>query len=188
MGTEIRKQFCSQLGGLQQRSAEQKASTCSLKIFRILSPGKPKQLALPGSSKEFYKGLKMSFSNSRNIAFFHFSFISNQIPNLFTFTFSCIRTFPTISIVTVCVCVCYLVMSDSLQPHGLQSARLLCPWNSPSKNTGVGCCCCLWGIFYPQGLNPDLLHCRQILDHLNHQGGPPFSLPLPQTMLSSLGH
>ena len=81
-----------------------------MKIFRILSPGKPKQLALPGSSKEFYKGLKMSFSNSRNIAFCHFSFISNQIPNLFTFTFSCIRTFPTISIVTVCVCVCVCVL------------------------------------------------------------------------------
>ena len=30
------------------------------------------------------------------------------------------------------------VMSDSLQPHGLQSARFLCPWDSPGKNTGVG--------------------------------------------------
>ena len=25
-----------------------------------------------------------------------------------------------------------------LWPHGLQSARLLCPWNFPGKNTGVG--------------------------------------------------
>ena len=24
-------------------------------------------------------------------------------------------------------------------PHGLQSTRLLCPWDSPGKNTGVGC-------------------------------------------------
>ena len=31
------------------------------------------------------------------------------------------------------------VISDSLRPHGLQLARLLCPWDSPSKNTGVGC-------------------------------------------------
>ena len=31
------------------------------------------------------------------------------------------------------------VVSDSLQPHGLQPARLLCPWDSPGKNTGVGC-------------------------------------------------
>ena len=31
------------------------------------------------------------------------------------------------------------VMSDSLRPHGLQPTRLLHPWNSPGKNTGVGC-------------------------------------------------
>ena len=29
-------------------------------------------------------------------------------------------------------------MSDFFGPHGLQPPRLLCPWNSPSKNTGVG--------------------------------------------------
>ena len=28
-------------------------------------------------------------------------------------------------------------MSDSLKPHGLQPARLLCPWGSPSKNKGL---------------------------------------------------
>ena len=28
---------------------------------------------------------------------------------------------------------------DSLWPHGLQPARLLCPWDFPSKNTGVSC-------------------------------------------------
>ena len=27
---------------------------------------------------------------------------------------------------------------DSLRPHELQPARLLCPWSSPGKNTGVG--------------------------------------------------
>ena len=31
------------------------------------------------------------------------------------------------------------VMSDSVRPHGLQPTRLLCPWDSPGKNTGVGC-------------------------------------------------
>ena len=30
------------------------------------------------------------------------------------------------------------VMSDSPQPHGLQPSRLLRPWDSPGKNTGVG--------------------------------------------------
>ena len=48
-------------------------------------------------------------------------------------------------------------MSNSLWPHGLQSARLLCPWDFPGKNTGVGCQFLLQGIFPTQGLNPRLL-------------------------------
>ena len=40
-----------------------------------------------------------------------------------------------------------------LRPHGLEPARLLCPWNSPGTNTGVGCHFLLQGIFSPQGLN-----------------------------------
>ena len=40
------------------------------------------------------------------------------------------------------VSICGLVLVAqphlTLQPHGLQSARLLCPWGSPDKNTGVG--------------------------------------------------
>ena len=31
------------------------------------------------------------------------------------------------------------VMSGSLQPHGLQPARLICPWDFPGKNSGMGC-------------------------------------------------
>ena len=31
------------------------------------------------------------------------------------------------------------VMSDSLQHHGLRPTRLLCPWDFPGKDTGVGC-------------------------------------------------
>jgi len=49
-------------------------------------------------------------------------------------------------------------------------ARLLCPWDSSGKNTGVGCHFLLQGIFPTQGSNPGLLHCRQILYHLSHQG------------------
>ena len=30
-------------------------------------------------------------------------------------------------------------MSDSVQPHRQQPTGLPCPWNSPGKNTGVGC-------------------------------------------------
>ena len=61
---------------------------------------------------------------------------------------------------------------NSLQPNGLEPTRLLCPWNSPGKNTGVGCPVLLQGIFLTQGLNPGLLHCGQILYHLSHQGSP----------------
>ena len=55
-------------------------------------------------------------------------------------------------------------MSDSLQPHRVQPARLLCPWNSPGQNTGVGSRSLLQGIFPTQGSNPGLPHCRWILD------------------------
>ena len=44
--------------------------------------------------------------------------------------------------------------------------------NSPGKNTGLGCHFLLQGIFETQGLNLGLLHCRQILYHLSHQGSP----------------
>ena len=42
--------------------------------------------------------------------------------------------------------------------------------DSASKNTGMGCHALLQGIFPSQGLNPGLLHCRQILYCLSHQG------------------
>ena len=38
---------------------------------------------------------------------------------------------------SACIHVCSVV-SNSLQPHGLSPARLLCPWDSPGKNTAVG--------------------------------------------------
>ena len=59
-------------------------------------------------------------------------------------------------------------MSDSLWPH----TPVLCPWNSPDKNTGVGSHSLLQVIFQTQGSNPGLLYCRQILYHLSHQGSP----------------
>ena len=61
------------------------------------------------------------------------------------------------------------VLSNSLWPHGLESTRLLCPWNSLGKNTGVGSHFLLQGLFPTQGSNPGLPHCRQILYHLSHQ-------------------
>ena len=37
-------------------------------------------------------------------------------------------------------------------------ARLLCPWDSPGKNTGVGCRALLQGILPTQGSNPCLFY------------------------------
>ena len=53
-------------------------------------------------------------------------------------------------------------MSDSLWPHGLYTTRLLCPWNSPGKNTGVCSHSLFQEVFLTQGLN---LHYGQILYH-----------------------
>ena len=50
------------------------------------------------------------------------------------------------------LCVCS-VMSNFLWPHGIQPARLLCPWDSPGKDTGVDCHFLLQGIFLTQGLS-----------------------------------
>ena len=38
-----------------------------------------------------------------------------------------------------CCCQVASVMSDSVWPHRRQPTRLSCPWDSPGKNTGVGC-------------------------------------------------
>ena len=73
----------------------------------------------------------------------------------------------------------------TLWPNGWYLARLLCPWDSLGKNTGVGSHSLLQGIFPTQGLNPGLLHCRQILYHLRHQRSP--SVLNLETILS-VGH
>ena len=65
-----------------------------------------------------------------------------------------------------------LCVSDSLQLHGRKLSRLLCPRNSPGKNTGVGYHFLLQGIFSTQGSNPGPPHCRHILHHQSHQESP----------------
>ena len=59
------------------------------------------------------------------------------------------------------------VMSGFLRPHGLYS-----PWNFPGQNPEVGSLSLLQGIFPTQGLNPDLLYCRQICYQLSPKGSP----------------
>ena len=84
------------------------------------------------------------------------------------------------------------VMSDFLWHHGLYMLQamgsqrvgqdwvtewnwtygLYGPWKSPGQNTGVGSLSLLQQIFLTQGLNQDLLHCRQTLYQLSYQGSP----------------
>ena len=54
-----------------------------------------------------------------------------------------------------CLTLCSLV--------GCSLAMLLCPWNSPGKDTGVGWHSFLQGIFPTQGWNLSLLHCKQTI-------------------------
>ena len=71
-----------------------------------------------------------------------------------------------------------------MRPHRQQPTRLPHPWDSPGKNTGVGCHFLLQcmkvkseskvhflfqGIFLTQGSNLDILHCRQTLYRLRER-------------------
>ena len=56
-------------------------------------------------------------------------------------------------------CVSSSVIPNSLPSHGLSPVRLLCPWDSPGKNTGAGCHFLFQGIFPTQDSNADL-RCR----------------------------
>ena len=64
------------------------------------------------------------------------------------------------SLPKVHACSAASVRSDSLLPFELTPTRLLCPWDFPGKNPGVGCHALLQGIFLTQGM---FLHCRWIL-------------------------
>ena len=77
--------------------------------------------------------------------------------------------------ILACSWVLSCLVSASVQPHGLQPSRLLCPWNFPGKNTRVGCHFLLQGIFPTQGSNPLLpcsLHWKADSLPLSHLGSP----------------
>ena len=90
------------------------------------------------------------------INLFSFAFLMYLI---FFFSFTSIVLLLKIKeIVVSLVGVSCSVVSKYLQPHGLKPARLLCPWSSPGKNTGVDCHSLLQQIFLTQGSNPGLLN------------------------------
>ena len=80
---------------------------------------------------------------------------------------------PLLDMYTACVCVCS-ALSYSLWPYGLEPTRILCPWDCPGKNIGMGCHFLFQEIFLTQGLNLcflSLLHCKWIL-YQSHRGSP----------------
>ena len=65
-----------------------------------------------------------------------------------------------------CVYVCvgmYSVMSDSLPPCGLWTARLLWSWNLPGKNTGMSCYFLLQGNLPDPGMEPACVSCASCI-------------------------
>ena len=80
---------------------------------------------------------------------FSFCYFLKPIPFVsgYTFIHVCFPFWGSKEKFTSVKCVSHLVVSNSLRPRGLQTARLLCPWNSPGKNTGVGSHFLLQGIF-----------------------------------------
>ena len=73
-----------------------------------------------------------------------------------------------------------------LCPYGLQPTRLLCPWDSPGKNTGVGCHFLLQGILLTQGSNPRLLHWQKNSLPRSCQESPEYSSTVSLFLVCSL--
>ena len=58
----------------------------------------------------------------------------------------------------------------------VEPTRLLCPWDSPGKETRVGCHALLQGIFLTQGLNLHLLHQQAVSLPLSHLVSPNYAV------------
>jgi len=79
--------------------------------------------------------------------------------------------------ITLCCCYCSVasVVSNSVQPHRRQPTRLPNPWDSPGKNTGVGC--------------RFLLQCRKVKSESEvAQSCPTFSDPMDCSLAGSSIH
>ena len=62
------------------------------------------------------------------------------------------------------------ILCDPIDCSPPEPTGFLSPWDFPSKNTGIGRHSLLQGLLPTQGLNPYLLHRKQILYRLSHQG------------------
>ena len=86
------------------------------------------------------------------------------------------KTWPIYHIFFACVHAKSLQSCLTLQPHGLQPAWLLCPWDSLGKNTGVGCHSLLQGIFPRIKPGSSALQADFLLSELSEQYYRPYSM------------
>ena len=92
-----------------------------------------RHMSLPVLAFQHFDRLVSSFSNLSTVSL---SSLFSPVPFLFVVV---LKVSSTVVLVTP-------VVSDSLKPCGVSPTRLLCPWDSPGKNTGVGCHTLLQGI------------------------------------------
>ena len=88
---------------------------------------------------------------------------------------------PSISLTILCACWVASNKSNTMQPYGLRPTRLLCPWDSPGKSTGVSCEVLLQGIFLTQGSNRSLFMSPALAGRLfttSATWGAPLIIPL----------
>ena len=138
------------------------ADTLSFRASFQLSPNYRKQYMLKESITKKHTEPKITMTTLYNAwyeeIFLHlddlnaiFSSIHNQQVNSFpsSFSFFCFRLYFNREVKVLVTQSC-----PTLWPHGSWPARLLCPWNSPGKNTGVGCHYLLQRVFLTQRLKP----------------------------------
>ena len=78
----------------------------------------------------------------------------------------------------------------TLRPPGQLPTRLLCPWDSPDKSTGVGCHFLLQWIFLTQGSNACLLyllHWQEASLSLYHLGSRVGAITVAKQKLNEMG-
>ena len=79
----------------------------------------------------------------------------------------------TIKLCKICCCCCFVTkLYLTLMNAWTVAPRLLCLWNFPGKNNGVGCHSLLQGIFSTKESNQHLLHLQVDSLSLSHQGSP----------------
>ena len=89
-----------------------------------------------------------------------------------------------------CGCLVTKSCPTPCDPHGLKPTRLLCPWDSPGKNTRVGCHFLLRGSSWPR--DQTCIFCiscvvRQILFHWATREAPTYTVPICQLYLNETG-